>query len=95
MVLQQGVCKPRGWMCAGNVRWEGSGHGGCIFEFIWRPDSWWEYSGRQAGEVGRRHVVKGLDAPLVFILFLSSGGSRRFLSRGMRWSHVLTGRRLE
>ena len=39
--------------------------------------------------------MKGLDAPLVFILFLSSGGSRRFLSRGMRWSHVLTGRRLE
>ena len=39
--------------------------------------------------------MKGLDAPLVFILLLSSGGSRRFLSRGMRWSHVLTERRLE
>lgn len=32
--------------------------------------------------------MKGLDAPLVFILLLRSGGSRRFLSRGMRWSHV-------
>lgn len=94
MVLQQGVCKPRGWMSE-NVLWERPGHGVCRSEFIWRPDSRWEDSGRQAGEVGRRHVVKGLDAPLVFILFLSSGGSRRFLSRGMRWSHVLTGGRLE
>ena len=69
MVLQQGLYKPRGWMSE-SVCWKRPGHGVRRSEFDWRSDSWWEDSGKQAGEVGGRHIVKGLDALLVFYLVL-------------------------